>query len=76
MRVSSNETTIISLDNHDSAPTFSTVLPKEIKFHQQERVKRLKMTAEFSMNSVFVLPCFYLNEKLQIFFCCYIKAEI
>ena len=59
MCVSSNETTIISLDNHDSAPTFSTILPKEIKFHQQERVKRLKMTAEYSVNSVFMFPCFY-----------------
>ena len=67
MRVSSNETTIISLDNHDSAPTFSTVLPKEIKFHQQERVKRLKMTAEFSMNSVFVFPCFILMKNFRFF---------
>lgn len=37
MYVSGNETTKISLDNHNSAPAVSTMLPKELKFHEQGR---------------------------------------
>lgn len=37
MGVSDNDTTTISLDNHDSAPAVSTMLPEEIKFHWQGR---------------------------------------
>lgn len=37
MCVSDHDTIMISLDNHDSAPGFSTRLPEEIRFHWQER---------------------------------------